>query len=127
MLSLFEDGGHTVVLLLHEFRGAHVVTAPLSVVSVTFEPVLNEAVHVVPQLMPAGCDVTVPEPEPARDTVSDDVGTVVKFASTAVFELSVNVHVKPLPLQPPPVQPVNVAPQVPGVPWITQLWPIKIS
>src|SRR5437773_721366 len=44
--------------------------AAAAAVSVTFEPVLNEAVHVVPQLMPAGCDVTFPLPEPLREMLS---------------------------------------------------------
>jgi hypothetical protein len=38
--------------------------------SVTLDPVLNEAAHVEPQLMPAGDEVTVPVPVPLRDTVS---------------------------------------------------------
>jgi len=62
-------------------------------VSVTLVPVGMFAVHVAPQLMPAGDDVTVPVPVPVRLTVSADVGTVVNAASTVVSAESVNVHV----------------------------------
>lgn len=43
---------------------------PALAVSVTVLPVVNEALHVVPQLMPLGELVTVPAPMPARATVS---------------------------------------------------------
>lgn len=39
-------------------------------VSVTAVPVPNDALHVAPQLMPAGDDVTVPLPDPLLTTVS---------------------------------------------------------
>src|SRR6266850_511950 len=42
-------------------------------VKVTEEPMVNEAVQVVPQEMPAGLLVTVPPPAPALETVSADV------------------------------------------------------
>ena len=38
-------------------------------VKVTFEPLLKLALHVVPQLIPAGLLVTVPLPVPARVTL----------------------------------------------------------
>ena len=43
-------------------------------VRVTAVPVLNVAEHVLPQLIPAGDDVTVPPPVPALATVSVEVG-----------------------------------------------------
>ena len=46
-------------------------------VSVTLEPVLNDAEHVAPQLIPAGDELTVPAPAPPFDTVSVEVGTGV--------------------------------------------------
>jgi hypothetical protein len=52
-------------------------------VSVTVEPVLNEAAHVVPQLMPAGTEVTMPDPVPLLDTVSCDVGGTVGLVPVA--------------------------------------------
>ena len=45
-------------------------------VSVTAVPEGNVAEHVDPQLIPAGVDVTVPEPVPARDTVMNGPLTI---------------------------------------------------
>lgn len=67
------------------------------------------AVHVGPQLMPAGEEVTVPVPAPALLTVSDEVGTGLNAASTVVSALSVNVHVTAEP-HPAPVHPANTEP-----------------
>jgi hypothetical protein len=39
-------------------------------VSVTDAPLLNDALHVVPQLIPEGLLVTVPKPVPLNCTVS---------------------------------------------------------
>jgi len=95
---------------------------PLQPVNV--EPTLGEAVrttdvpslkvpeHVAPQLMAAGVDETLPEPEPALVTVSVWVVGVgiVKFAVTVVAAVTDTVHV-PVPEQAPP-QPVKSAPPV---------------
>jgi phage tail protein X len=71
-------------------------------------PLLNAAEQVVPQLMPAGALVTVPDPAPARLTVSAKDWRA-KFAVTDVAAFIVTVQV-PVPEHPPPVQPVNAAP-----------------
>ncbi len=39
----------------------------------TSEPVTKPAEHVVPQLIPAGSELTVPEPAPDFETVSETV------------------------------------------------------
>jgi len=76
-------------------------------VSVTGVPPLNCAVQVVPQLIPAGELVTVPEPLPDFATVS--VGNGTKVAVTVVSEVSATVHV-PVPEHPPPDQPAKTEP-----------------
>lgn len=62
----------------------------------------------VPQLMPAGVETTVPTPEPALVMLSVLVPRV-NVAVTFVAAVIVTVHV-PVPVQPPPLQPVNVEP-----------------
>ena len=62
--------------------------------------------------MPAGPLVTVPTPAPAEVTERVNVfGGGVKFAVTVWSVLITTVHA-PVPLQPPPLQPVNVEPPV---------------
>jgi len=91
-------------------------------VSVTEVPLVYEAEHVVPQLMPAGELVTVPLPLPDLVTVRVNVGAV-KVAVTDVAVLTVTVQA-PVPEQPPPLQPANVEPaaaaavNVTGVPLV---------
>src|SRR5258705_13464630 len=77
-------------------------------VSVTAVPLVNVAEQVVPQEMPAGALVTVPVPAPALLTVSVKDGTA-NVAVTDVAALIVTVQVA-VPVQPPPLQPVNVDP-----------------
>src|SRR5207302_352776 len=70
-------------------------------VSVTCVPLLKLALHVVPQLIPAGLLVTVPLPVPAFVTESWNVtGVVVKVAVTACTEFIVTTQL-PLPLHAP--------------------------
>src|SRR5881296_3614039 len=76
-------------------------------VSVTAVPLAKLAVHVAPQVMPAGLLVTVSAPAPALETVSTRAG--VKVAVTVVAAEIVTVQL-PVPEQPPPVQPVKVEP-----------------
>jgi hypothetical protein len=72
-------------------------------VSVTDVPLLNEAIQVAPQLIPAGLDVTVPVPA----TTIDSVGRL-KAAETDALAVSVRLQVGALPVetQSPP-QPLN--------------------
>jgi hypothetical protein len=80
-------------------------------VKVTSVPLLNEAEHVEPQLIPAGALLTVPMPLPAFITVSAK-GCTAKVAVTVLAAFSVMVHA-PVPVH-APLQPVNIAP-APGV------------
>src|SRR2546425_8145241 len=74
---------------------------------VTTVPLAKLAEQVAPHVIPAGLLVTVPAPVPALETVSANVGA--KVAVTVVAAESVTTHV-PVPLQPPPLQPVKVEP-----------------
>src|SRR5437899_921839 len=77
-------------------------------VSVTAVPLAKLAVHVAPQVMPAGALVTVPLPAPAGVTVRVKVCTV-KVAVTVVAAETVTTH-DPVPEHPPPFQSVKVEP-----------------
>jgi hypothetical protein len=77
-------------------------------VNVITVPALKVAEQVLPQLMPAGLELTLPRPRPDLLTVSVNFWTA-KVAVTVVAAVIVTVHV-PVPEQPPPLQPVNVEP-----------------
>src|SRR5206468_2872653 len=77
-------------------------------VSVTTVPLTKVAVQVGPQSMAAGVLDTVPAPAPGLETVRTKVG--VKVAVTAVAAVRVTVQ-GPVPVQPPPLQPVNAEPR----------------
>src|SRR6267142_1996575 len=77
-------------------------------VSVTAVPLANEAEHVVPHEIPAGVLVMVPLPVPVLLTVSAKLWSA-NVAVTDVAALIVTVQV-PVPVQPPPLQPVKVDP-----------------
>lgn len=81
-------------------------------VSVIEVPLVKFAVHVLGQVIPAGLLVTVPDPAPEALTVTANVG-LLNVAVTVVFAVSETLHVAPVPLHPPPLQPANVDP-VPG-------------
>ena len=81
---------------------------PAAAVNVTVEPLLKFALHVVPQLIPAGELVTVPVPVPAFVTVRANV-VVLNVAVTLSAALIVTTQL-PVPLHPPPLQPANVLP-----------------
>src|ERR1043165_1393409 len=86
----------------------NVEVAAAAAVSVTAWLKLKSAAQVAPQLIPAGLDVTVPAPLPARATVSANRCSV-NVAVTVVAAVIVVVHAA-VPVQPPPDQPVNVEP-----------------
>jgi len=67
-------------------------------VSVTTVPTAKSALHVAPQLIPAGLDVTEPLPEPSLVTLSAAAGS--KVTVTYVAALIVTEH-GPLPLHAP--------------------------
>src|SRR5262245_6833507 len=77
-------------------------------VRVTAVPLANEAEHVAPHVMPAGALVMVPLPAPVLLTVSA-MPCSAKVAVTDCAALIVTVQV-PVPVQPPPLQPVKVEP-----------------
>ncbi len=77
-------------------------------VSVTEVPLANAEEQVAPQETPAGALVTVPLPAPALLTVSVK-DCKAKVAVTEVAALIVTVQV-PLPVQPPPLQPLKLEP-----------------
>ena len=74
-------------------------------VSVTDVPLLKAALHVEPQLIPAGELETVPLPVPASEMFTA-YAAGMKSALTACAEFNVTVHV-PTPLQPPPLHPAK--------------------
>src|SRR5882724_3373225 len=77
-------------------------------VRVTVVPLVKEAEQVAPHEMPAGALVTVPVPFPDFVTERAKVGAV-NVAVTLWATLMVTVQV-PVPVQPPPLQPVKVEP-----------------
>ena len=64
-------------------------------------------------MIPGGLLTTVPVPLPASVTVNAYVG-LLNVAVTVVFAVNVTLHVLPVPLHPPPLQPANTDP-VPGI------------
>ena len=74
-------------------------------VSTTVVPSVKVAVQFAPQLMPAGTEVTVPEPLPGRETASGQFLSV-KVAVTEVVPTTVITQV-PVPEHPPPLQPLK--------------------
>src|SRR5215468_2375766 len=87
---------------------------PLAAVAVrvTEVPLAKLALHVLPQLMPAGEEVTVPLPEPALVTVRFGLAVVLNVAVTdfaaVIGTVQVLVPVQ-APLQPAKVEPLAAA------------------
>jgi hypothetical protein len=99
--------------------------APGAADSVTTVPAGNCALQFpvvmlaeIVQLMPPTLLVTVPDPEPAPS--SDSVKKVAKEAVTVFAASIVTVH-GPVPVQPPPLHPVNVLPVVADAVSVTEV------
>jgi hypothetical protein len=118
---------------LHEPAPLHAPDQPAKVepvaaiaVRVTTAPVLNSALHVVPQVMPLGLLVTVPEPVPGSVTVSVlDVTDVLKVAVAELLLLNVALH-EPVPLQTPD-QPAKVEPAAAVAVSVTAVPVLKVA
>src|SRR6185295_17478497 len=77
---------HVPVPVHAPLQPVNVAPAAGVAVSVTAVPLLKDAEHVVPQLTPAGALVTVPDPAPARLTVSaKDCRAKVAVTELAAF------------------------------------------
>ena len=77
-------------------------------VKVTLVPELYGSEQSAPQLMPAGLEVTVPEPVPDLVTERENE-EIAKVAVTEVLPVTVTLQV-PVPEQPPPLQPEKTDP-----------------
>jgi len=80
-----------------------------SAVRVTTVPLVNPAVHVAPQSIPAGLLVTVPVPEPTFSTVRVGRGETLKVAVTDLAASMVTWQVLAVP-EHAPVHPANMEP-----------------
>jgi len=95
-------------------------------VSVTLLFAVKLALQVAPQLIPAGLLVTVPVPVPDLDTVSVCGTDALNVAVTLCAVLMVTVQVA-VPLQPLPLQPVNVEPAAGLAVSVTLLLAVKLA
>jgi hypothetical protein len=106
----FSVNTHEAVPVQAPDHPANVDPAIAVAVRVTFDPAAKSALQLLPQLIPVGALVTVPEPVPARETLSTGrAAAVLNVAVAEVFALNDTVHV-PVPLQAPD-QPANVDPE----------------
>jgi hypothetical protein len=104
---------------------ANVEPVPAAAVNITGVPLAKLALHVVPQLIPAGELVTVPVPVPAFVTVKANV-VVLNVAVTASAAFIVTTHV-PVPLHPAPLHPANVEPLPPVAVSVTTVALLKFA
>src|SRR5215467_9934703 len=81
-------------------------------VKVTVVPDAKAKLQVAPHPIPAGLLVTVPIPAPAGVTVRVNVFTGAVKVAVTVWSAFITTIQEPVPLQPPPLQPVNVEPPV---------------
>jgi hypothetical protein len=81
-------------------------------VKVTVVPDTKGKLQVAPHTIPAGLLVTVPIPAPAGVTVRVNVFTGAVKVAVTVWSAFITTIQDPVPLQPPPLQPVNVEPPV---------------
>jgi len=93
-------------------------------VSVMAAPLAKLAEQVAPQVIPAGLLVTVPVPAPAGVTVNTKVGA--KVAVTVVAAEIVTVQA-PVPVHPPPLQPLKVEPAAGAAVSVTAVPLVKLA
>jgi hypothetical protein len=93
-------------------------------VNVTEAPFGKLKLQVAPQSIPAGLLATVPSPTPALVTVRLNVVGIAKLAVTVWSTFITTIH-WPVPLQPPPLQPVNVEPAAGAAVSVTVLLTVK--
>jgi hypothetical protein len=103
---------------------ANAEPVPAAAVSVTTVPSLKFALHVVPQLIPAGELVTVPVPVPAFVTVNPNSGAKLAVTASAAFIVTTQV---PVPLHPAPLHPVNADPLAGAAVNVTDAPPLKFA
>jgi hypothetical protein len=94
-------------------------------VRVTMAPVVKLAVHVAPQLIPAGDDVMPPPPAPVLLTVRL-YWTRLKLAVTNFAASTVTEHVPPVPLHAPD-QPVNAEAESATAVSVTTVAAVKLA
>jgi hypothetical protein len=88
---------------------ANVEPLAAEAVSVTEVPLAKLALHVLPQLIPVGDELTVPVPVPARVTVRVWVVALVLKVAVTDFAAVIGTVQVPVPVQ-APLQPANVEP-----------------
>ena len=95
------------LLLQAPLHPAKVEPVPGTAVSVTLVPLATLSVQELPQTIPEGSLVTVPDPDPVFETLS--VAWIANSAVTVVLSASVNTQ-EDVPVQEPPDQPTNREP-----------------
>ena len=104
------DVVHAPVPVHAPLHPANVEPLAAAAVSVTDVPLAKLALHVEPQLMPAGDDVTVPVPVPAFVTVSANVVAELLNVAVTARAAVIDTVQAPVPVHAPD-QPANVEPE----------------
>jgi hypothetical protein len=99
---------HVPVVFVHApVHPSNVEPSARVAVNTTVALLLYVSLQSLPQSMPDGAEVTLPEPVPDFVTVSANVGTDVKLAVTLLFAVIITLHVGPVQA---PLQPLNMYP-----------------